>query len=102
MERREKGRKWSWLLLFVVAVAAVLTGYFFGLKRGLEERVALVKSEIPSASQKTDGVQLPPEGEKKTYTIKRAEPVKSPERPETCSQIDETVVAFFKNLDQKR
>jgi hypothetical protein len=102
MERRENGRKWYWLSLVVVAFGAILIGYFFGLKRGHEEREALVKTEIPSEVQKTEGGQPPsPTGEKMTYAIKPAEPVTSPELPETCSQIDENIEDFFKYLDQK-
>jgi hypothetical protein len=101
MERREKGRKWYWLSLFCVAVAAILTGYFFGLEKGLEERETLVKTEIPSAVTRPDGEQPSPTGEKTTYAIKRTEPIMPSELQETCSQIEENVVAFFNSLDEK-
>jgi hypothetical protein len=102
MERHEKGRTWYWVSLIVVAVAAILTGYIVGLERGFEEKIALLKRDIPSAALRSEGVQPPPAAQKKTYAIHRAEPVQPPEVPETCTQIDENVAAFFKNLDQKK
>ena len=101
MERRKKGQIWYWFSLIVVAVAAIVTGYFLGLERGLKEGLVSVKRETPTSALKPKGLQPQAIGEKKTYTIKRAEPVMSPEVPETCSQIDEKMVEFFKYLDQK-
>ena len=102
MERRGKKPTWYWVFLIIVAVAAVLIGYYFGLKRGLEEKVALLKSEISTPAPLPDAGPLPPAGEKKTYVIKQAESEAALELPETCSQVDENVSEFFKDLDQKK
>ena len=101
MERPKKGHKWYWLSLVVVAIAAIVTGYFLGLEKGLKEKIVSTKREISSPAPKPDGVQPPTTGEKKTYAIKRAEPEIAPELPEKCSQIDGKVVEFFNSLDQK-
>lgn len=101
MERREKRRIWYWLSLFCVAGAAILIGYFFGLKKGLGEREVLLKREVPSAVIRPEGESRAASGEKKTYAIKRAESIKPSDLPETCGQIEKNMLKFFKHLDQK-
>lgn len=100
MGRREKGTLWYWLSLFCVAVAAVLTGYMFGLERGLEEWEALLNKEGPSVVIRTEGVKPPP-AVKETFVIEGAEPIRPSDLAENCSQIEKNVLDFFRYLDQK-
>ena len=55
MERREKGYKWYWVSLIVVAVAAILTGYLVGLERGFEKEITLLKRDIQPAALRSEG-----------------------------------------------
>lgn len=101
MGKREKGTIWYWLSLFCVAVAAVLTGYLFGLERGLEEWEALLNKGGPSVVIRTEGDQKPPPAVKETFVIEGTQPIRPSDLEETCSQIEKHVLDFFRYLDQK-
>ena len=101
MGRRKKGNIWYWISLFCVAIAAVLTGYLFGLERGLVEWEALLNQRGPSVIIRSEGGQEPPPTPMERFAIEGAKPIRPSDLQETCSQIEENVLDFFRHLDQK-
>jgi hypothetical protein len=101
MGRREKGSFWYWLSLFCVALAAVLTGYLFGLEKGLVEWEALLTKGRPSVIIRSEKVQKPPLVAKETFVIEEAQPIRHSDLEENCVQIEKNVLDVFRYLDKK-
>ena len=101
MGKREKGSLWYWFSLFCVAVAAVLTGYLFGLEKGLVEWEALLNKGGPSVIIRSEEIQKPPPFKKETFAIEGAQPIRHSDLEENCVQIEKNVLDFFQYLDKQ-
>ena len=101
MRKKESGRTWYWLSLFVVAGAAILTGYYIGLEKGFELKEAFtIKRD--SATNKASPTATPASPVPKVTIpiekIKRRMPF---ELDYDCVQIERGVREFFQDLDTR-
>jgi hypothetical protein len=102
-ERGRSGRAWWWISILLIAIVAILAGYFLGMEKGHKER------EMPTAVKRT------PSGEKEPAPAKEAEaaaakgPVVSQEivqqKPESkedyCKGVEKDVRDFFDYLNTR-
>jgi hypothetical protein len=102
-ERGRSGRAWWWISILLIAIVAVLAGYFLAMEKGRKE------GETPTA------VKMAPSGEKEPAPAKEVEapaakvPVVSQEivqqKPESkedyCKRVDKDVRDFFDYLNTR-
>ena len=102
--KRRGGRLWWWMAILVIALMAILTGYFLGMEHGRKDmEISLTPEKIPPA--KKDPAPGPPKPE---AVVNRA-PVVSreiiPLKPESledyCKRIEKDVRDFFAYLSTK-
>jgi hypothetical protein len=101
MKKKDKGRLWLWISMVLIAILAVLTGYFWGLEKSREEskRTAIEKTKKegppPQPQQETQESKAGPvfSGE-----ITQAKPFNS---KEYCLRTEADVQDFFKYLNKQ-
>jgi hypothetical protein len=101
MKKKDKGRLWLWISMVLIAILAILAGYFWGLEKSRQEseRTAI---ERP----KKEGP--PPQPQPKTKESKEGPTFsgeitqgKSFDSKEFCPRIEAEVQDFFKYLDKQ-
>lgn len=102
--KRTRGRLWWWVSILVIALMAILAGYFLGMEHGRKDmEVSAVPETIPP--EKKD----PPPRQSEPETVVNAAPVVSQEivppkvesPEEYCRRIEKEVRDFFDYLSKK-
>ena len=101
MRKRESGRTWYWLSLFVVAGAAILTGYYIGLEKGFELKEAFTIKSDPAANKASPTTVPASPVPKVTIPIEKIKRRLPFELDYDCVQIENGVREFFQDLDAK-
>jgi hypothetical protein len=100
MKKKGKGRRWLWVLMVLIAVLAVLAGYFLGLEKSRKETqsagIERTKKEAPPQPQQK--TQETKEGPLFSGEIKQVKPLES---EEACAQTEADVRDFFKYLNKQ-
>ena len=99
MKRKDKGRIWWWISILVIAVAAILAGYFWGMEQGRKEAEKPAVEKAPPPKKQEPPEQAPAaKGPVVVPETKEAEP---PDEKAYCTRIEEEVQDFFGYLNGK-
>jgi hypothetical protein len=100
MKKKDKGRLWLWISIVLIAILAVLTGYFWVLEKSHEEskRTATERTKEEGPPQLREKTQEPKEGPLFSGEITQAKPL---DAKEYCLQIEADVQDFFKYLNKQ-
>ncbi len=97
MKRRAKERLWVRISMVLIAVVAVLAGYFLGLEQSHRENEKMPR-EKESSRQAEKDVQK--NDQQPVFAAEIRQP-KSMEPQEYCARMESDIRDFFKYLDQK-
>jgi len=101
MRKKGKARIW-WGLFFLLLVGVIiLAGYYMFMKKGPEKDEVLVSKKVTSKNSKAQKVErvIPPKTE--TVHTEEIEETKPPVKEDSCRQIENQVLEFFKYLNKK-
>jgi hypothetical protein len=100
MKKKDKGRLWLWISMVLIAILAVLTGYFWGLEKSREEskRTAIERTKEEGPPQPRQKTQESKEGPLFSGEITQAKPFDS---KEYCLRIEADVQDSFKYLNKQ-
>jgi hypothetical protein len=114
MKKKRSGQIWWWLSILVIAIAAILAGYYMGMERGFQmgevpdtqTRVIKTTNKTPQTDRTEPKAEEsePVREENENVVVMQIEepPEKAPvDRIDDCELIDKEIRAFFQYLDQK-
>jgi len=99
MKQKDKGRLWWWGSILVIAVAAILAGYFWAWNR-----VGKRLKNRPFEKAPPPKKQAPPEQApmaKGPVVILDAKELKPPDEKTYCERIEQETQDYFKHLNRK-
>ncbi len=99
MKKRDKGRLWWWVSILVIAVAAILAGYFVGMEQGRKEAEKPAVEKAPPPKKQGPPEQAPVA--KGPVVIPDAKELKPPDEKTYCERIEQEIRDYFKYLNGK-
>jgi hypothetical protein len=97
MKKRDEGRLWWWVSILVIAVAAILAGYFVGMEQGRKEAEKPAVEKAPPPKKQAPPEQAPVA--KGPVVIPGAKELKPPDEKTYCVRIEQEIQDYFKYLN---
>ena len=101
MKKKDQGRIWWWLSLFVVAAIALIVGYYIGLGKGRVSQKVPPGAKIRESKGETSAPDKEKTPAKETVFIKEPKESGPIKLQDSCRQIEKGVQELFQYLNTK-